>query len=204
MHRDKRNPESTMDAETGEISLRVCDGMVNNYCETIIQSLRCNMDVNFIGSGKSAKAIVYYITDYITKMQLKAHVSYSALKAGVEKMREQLNGTESTRGKARRLPLKRSNALLSHQELSAQQVTLYLLGYSDKITSHRFRMFSWIAFELIPCIQPPTRPGTWHGNARQRTAPSRTKRWGLTSPGDSVAGLHSTGSIGRVWETVCI
>ena len=112
MHPDNKVGESTMNEETGEISLRVSDGLVNNFCETIIQAVRCNMDIKFIGSGKSAKAILYYITDYITKTQLKAHVSYSALKAGVDKMRLQSEASNMIQVKARKLLLKCSNSLL--------------------------------------------------------------------------------------------
>jgi len=42
------------------------------------------MDIKFIGSGASAKAILYYVTDYITKTQLKTHVAYSAIQAAVK------------------------------------------------------------------------------------------------------------------------
>ena len=78
-------PETYMDMESGELTYRISDGMVNAYNPTMIQSLRCNMDVKFIGSGGSAKAILYYITDYITKTPLKAHVAYTALKVAKEK-----------------------------------------------------------------------------------------------------------------------
>ena len=41
------------------------------------------MDIKFIGSGSTAKAITYYITNYITKSQLKTHVAYAALELSV-------------------------------------------------------------------------------------------------------------------------
>jgi hypothetical protein len=44
----------------------------NNFNETMIEAIRNNMDIKFIGSGSTAKAILYYITDYITKTQLQA------------------------------------------------------------------------------------------------------------------------------------
>jgi hypothetical protein len=37
------------------------------------------------GSGESTKVILYYITHYITKLQLKTHVAYAALKLAVTK-----------------------------------------------------------------------------------------------------------------------
>jgi hypothetical protein len=44
------------------------------------------MDIKFIGSGASAKAILYYITNYITKSQLKTHVAYTTLELAVAKL----------------------------------------------------------------------------------------------------------------------
>jgi len=44
-------PTSSVDPETGEICLRCLDGMVNNFNATILQAVRCNMDIKFIGSG---------------------------------------------------------------------------------------------------------------------------------------------------------
>jgi hypothetical protein len=69
--------ESCINQETGLICLRCLDGLVNNFNMTILEAVRCNMDIQFIGSGESAKAMIYYITDYITKSQLKTHVAYT-------------------------------------------------------------------------------------------------------------------------------
>ena len=46
------------------------------------------MDIKFIGSGAAAKAIIYYITNYITESQLKTHVAFAALELSVKKLGE--------------------------------------------------------------------------------------------------------------------
>ena len=79
---------STIYDDTGEISLRCLDGLVNYYNDTILAVMHCNMNIQFIGLGQSAKAILYYVTDYITKAQLKMHVAYAALEAAVNKVGE--------------------------------------------------------------------------------------------------------------------
>ena len=56
-----------MDLDTGEIDVRQLDGMVNNFNKTILATIHYNMDIKFISSGESAKAILYYIMDYISK-----------------------------------------------------------------------------------------------------------------------------------------
>ncbi|CAF4700130.1 unnamed protein product, partial [Rotaria sp. Silwood2] len=55
-------PASTIDPDTGHISMRRSDPWINNFNEYIIAACRSNMDIKFIWSGSDAKALVYYIT----------------------------------------------------------------------------------------------------------------------------------------------
>ncbi|KAJ7891997.1 hypothetical protein B0H13DRAFT_1625735 [Mycena leptocephala] len=58
LHENNFRAKSCCDPETGEICLRCLDGLVNNFNATIIEAIRCNMDIKFIGSGASAKGIL--------------------------------------------------------------------------------------------------------------------------------------------------
>ncbi|PBK92435.1 hypothetical protein ARMGADRAFT_875250, partial [Armillaria gallica] len=140
---------SSFDYEKGKLCLCCLDGLVNNFNETIIRALRCNMDIKFIGSGMSAKAILYYITDYITKSQLKLHVAYAALELSVKKLGEYNPDEDEVTVRAKRLLQRCSYAMISHQELSAQQVVSYLLDHEDHFTSHKFAPLYWTAFETF-------------------------------------------------------
>ncbi|KAJ7846949.1 hypothetical protein B0H14DRAFT_2308849, partial [Mycena olivaceomarginata] len=149
LHEDSFRAESSFDPETGEISLRCLDGLVNNFNETIIEAIRCNMDIKFIGSGASAKGILYYITDYITKSQLKTHVAFSMLELAVKKLGE-MNPFESDQTvRAKKMLQKCAHAMISQQELSAQQVASYLMDFEDHFTSHSYRNLCWTAFEAF-------------------------------------------------------
>ncbi|PBK96127.1 hypothetical protein ARMGADRAFT_1045257 [Armillaria gallica] len=120
---------SSFDYEKGELCLQCLDGLVNNFNETMIRAMRCNMDIKFIGSGASAKAILYYITDYITKSHLKVHVAYTALELSVKKLSEfDPEEDEIT-------------------ELSSQQVASYLMDYEDHFTSHEFQRLYWTSYK---------------------------------------------------------
>ncbi len=59
---DEQNtcPESYFDYDKGELCLRCMDGLVNNFNDTILRAVRCNMDIKFVGSGASAKAVLLY------------------------------------------------------------------------------------------------------------------------------------------------
>ena len=144
---DNFRAESSVDPETGQINLRCLDGLVNNFNATILEAVRCNMDIQFIGSGESAKAMIYYITDYITKSQLKSHVAYAALQAAVKKCEDMDDSDGDFTVRSKRLLQKCAYALVSHQELSAQQVASYLMDYEDHFTSHKFNCLYWASFE---------------------------------------------------------
>ncbi|KAJ7817259.1 hypothetical protein B0H14DRAFT_2289241, partial [Mycena olivaceomarginata] len=147
LHKDNFRAESSFDPETGEIHLRCLDGLVNNFHASIIEAVRNNMDIKFIGSGASAKGILYYITDYITKSQLKTHVAFAMLELAVKKLGEYNPVEDDVTTRAKKLLQKCAYAMISQQELSAQQVSSYLLDFEDHFTSHSYRNFYWTLFE---------------------------------------------------------
>lgn len=147
LHEDNFRAESSFDPETGEIHLRCLDGLVNNFNVSMIEALRNNMDIKFIGSGASAKGILYYITDYITKSQLKTHVAFAMLELAVKKLGEYNPQEDDLTTRAKKLLQKCAYTMISQQELSAQQVSSYLLDLEDHFTSHSYRNFYWTSFE---------------------------------------------------------
>ncbi|KAJ7257460.1 hypothetical protein C8J57DRAFT_960508, partial [Mycena rebaudengoi] len=147
LHEDNIRPQSSFDPETGELCLRCLDGLVNNFNSTIIEAIRCNMDIKFIGSGASAKGILYYITDYITKSQLKTHVAFSMLELAVKKLGEYNPLENNLTVRAKKMLQKCAYAMISQQELSAQQVASYLMDFEDHFTSHSYRNLYWTSFE---------------------------------------------------------
>ena len=161
MHEGNYRPISCFDPQTGELTLRCLDGLVNNFNQTILDCIRCNMDIKFIGSGVSAKAILYYITDYITKSQLKTHVAYAALELAIARLGEYDPTDNDLTYHAKRLLQRCAYAMISHQELSAPQVAAYLMDYGDHFTSHKFAPFYWTTAETyvnkqIPLSTPPS------------------------------------------------
>lgn len=140
-------PESSINPQTGQICLRCLDGLVNNFNMTILEAVRCNMDIQYIGSGESAKAMIYYIMDYITKSQLKSHIAYATLQLAVKKCEAVDNNDDDFTTHSKCLLQKCAYALISHQEMSAQQVVSYLMGYEDNFMSHHFSCLYWVLFE---------------------------------------------------------
>ena len=140
---------TTVDRESGEITLCRQDGMVNPYNRSILEVMRCNTDIKFIGSGYAAHAVLYYITDYILKTQLKTHIAYNALEIALHCLnRSDSDGDVPADVRAKRILMKCANAIISKQELSAQQIASYLLGNGDNYTSHQFKEFYWKCYDL--------------------------------------------------------
>lgn len=105
------------------------------------------MDIKFIGSGPSTKAVIYYITDYITKSQLQAHVAYATLELAIQKLNQRDQTDDASMIKAKKLLQKCAFAMIAQQELSAQQIASNLLDLEDHFTSHTFECLFWTTYE---------------------------------------------------------
>lgn len=147
---------TVIDPETGSILLQRFHPFINNWNEVISMLVRSNMDIKFIGSGKGAKALIYYVTDYITKASLPTHVAFSALQHVIEILKEEPivpkdgeTEEEAIERRGRLLCVKACNTLVGNQELSGQQVMMNLLGLGDgdgdHFTSHKYKIVSWLS-----------------------------------------------------------
>ncbi|TFK20872.1 hypothetical protein FA15DRAFT_561556, partial [Coprinopsis marcescibilis] len=70
--------ETTTIDEDGHVSLKKSEPMMNTFTLTVSYLTRCNTDVTSLLSGTAIKAIVSYVTDYITKPMLKSHQIFSS------------------------------------------------------------------------------------------------------------------------------
>jgi hypothetical protein len=66
--------ESYYDAASKSVVLKCGDGTMNYLNPYILVYCRHNHDLKCILSGRAAKAAMFYITDYITKTELKTHM----------------------------------------------------------------------------------------------------------------------------------
>ena len=157
---------SEFDPDTAELCLCCLEGLVNNFNVTILEAIRCNMDIKFIGSRESAKAILYYITNYNTKSDLKTHIVFDTLELVVKKHGKFDPEADKVALRAKQMLQKCAYAMVSHQELSAQQVATYLVGGSNHYTSHWFQNLFWMSFKasvnnenpLPECYKKNTKP----------------------------------------------
>ncbi|KAG2346972.1 hypothetical protein BDR05DRAFT_847068, partial [Suillus weaverae] len=70
---------SHFDPDTNSVVFQCRDGTVNYFNPYILVFCRHNHDLKCILSGKAAKAAMFYISDYITKMDTKTYEMLSLL-----------------------------------------------------------------------------------------------------------------------------
>ncbi|KAI0340975.1 hypothetical protein BDW22DRAFT_1297982, partial [Trametopsis cervina] len=73
--------ESLVDWMTGSVELRHTEQWLNTFNVTLTYLMRCNTDVTCLMSSTQVRAIIAYVTDYVTKNSLKTHVVFETIKA---------------------------------------------------------------------------------------------------------------------------
>lgn len=157
-----------LDEESQSILIKRLHPRINNFNDVVIFLMQCNMDVKYIGSGEAAKALVYYVTDYITKESLATHVGLGALAYAIQqndvKYYDDKMTLESAKGKS--LFVKTVNAMMARQETSHQQVLSYLIGGGDHYKANSFRLLKWA--EVDRHIRAELKEQTWKTVDKQK------------------------------------
>ncbi|KAI0634071.1 hypothetical protein C8Q77DRAFT_1019570, partial [Trametes polyzona] len=140
-----------VDEETGSILLRRLHPRIANYNDLVLYVMQCNMELKHIGSGEAAKALLYYITDYITKASLPMHVGLGVLSYAIQRVGNKYPQARTNMDTAvsRGALTIAVNRMMSRQEISHQQVMGYLIGGGDVYRSHTFRVLYWGGFDRL-------------------------------------------------------
>ncbi|KAJ7182678.1 hypothetical protein C8R43DRAFT_868814, partial [Mycena crocata] len=135
-------PESTI-AEDGHIEVRHREPMMNTVNPIITFLNRCNSDVTSLLSGTAVKAVVSYVSDYVSKLSLKSYQMFASVYNVFEKETELLGGSAKDKDNARHLMRKMVNSMSSKMEIGSPMASMYLLGNPDHYTSHKYVTFAW-------------------------------------------------------------
>jgi ATP-dependent exoDNAse (exonuclease V), alpha subunit - helicase superfamily I member len=138
--------QTEVDPMTGALNMKKHEPWINTLSPIVTYLLRCNSDVTSLLSGTAIKAIVAYITDYVTKPGLKTYSIFDAIRGVIDRNTEMLQGSITRKEKARRLITKIVNSLTAKMEIGSPMASLYLLGNPDHYTSHTFKTFYWRSY----------------------------------------------------------
>ena len=111
-----------------------------------------------MSSGTAIKAVVIYVSDYITKSSLKTHVIFDSIKSVFHKNGEMIGGTLPMKEKARCVMIKVVNLPSAKMEMGAPMICMYLLDNPDHYTNHTFVPFYWQSYvtEAHSCFEETT------------------------------------------------
>ena len=118
---------------------------VNNFCPSLVQTIRANHDIKLVTNGVSTKNLSWYVTKYATKPQdVSTNTSALLAKTYVFNNGEQPRSVDLCRLN-KKLMQRCANTLNREQELSVPQVVSYLMGWGDRFISHHFETIHWFA-----------------------------------------------------------
>src|SRR5882724_3840036 len=83
-----------VDPKTGALNIKKGERWINALSPIVTYLLRCNSDVTSLLSGTAIKAIVAYISDYVTKPGLKTYTIFDTIRSVFDKSSEMLGGTQ--------------------------------------------------------------------------------------------------------------
>ena len=113
-----------VDPESGSINVKKLEPWINFITPLVTYIMHCNTDVTCMWSGTALKAVIMYVSDYITKTGLKTHVMFEAIRNIFDKHHEILSNSLSDREKARQLMNKIVNALSVKAEMGGPMVCM--------------------------------------------------------------------------------
>ena len=119
---------------------------INMFSSVISYLLWCNVDIMNLRSGTAIKAILFYMTNYITKSPLKTHMIFDAIRSVFEGNLGVICGPESLGEKAWKLMTKMVNTMGGKMEIGSPMACMYLLNNPDHYTSHEFKTFFWMSY----------------------------------------------------------
>ncbi|KAH7904091.1 hypothetical protein BJ138DRAFT_967204, partial [Hygrophoropsis aurantiaca] len=137
---------TSLDPTTGALLMKKGEPLLNFFTDLITYLFRCNTDVTSLLSGTALKAVIAYISDYISKPSLRTYIVFDTIKSVFEKNVLLFSGTLERGEKARKIMTQIVNSLTSKMEIGAPMASLYLLGNPDHYTSHQFVPVYWKSY----------------------------------------------------------
>src|SRR5271169_2059953 len=139
-------PETIVDASDGHISMKKREAMINTLSPCLTYLMRSNTDVSSMQSGTAMKAVILYVTEYISKSTLKTHQIFSSAYDVFDKDTDLTTSDIKPKDAARKLIMKMVNTLSSKMEIGSPMACMYLLGNPDHYTSHKFITCWWRSY----------------------------------------------------------
>ena len=130
--------------EGGVLEVRRNHSMVNRWNKAITVGLRYNHDISFIGTQSRTIAIVFYITNYATKLEDPVW-KRAAAAAEILEDSGSVGAEDGSVNRTRRFLAKVANRVFTERALSQVEVTAHLLGFDIEFTYSK----SWVFLNVL-------------------------------------------------------
>lgn len=128
--------EKTAFKEGGVLEIRRNHNMVNRWNKAMAVGLRHNHDISFIGTQSKTLAVVFYVTNYATKLEDPVWKRAAAAAEALDASNESAIGTGPD-NRARRFLVKVANRVFTERALSQVEVAAHLLGFRTEFTYNK-------------------------------------------------------------------
>ncbi|RKK84509.1 hypothetical protein BFJ68_g17351, partial [Fusarium oxysporum] len=140
--------EKTAFNPDGVLQIRRSHSMVNRWNKAIAVGLRHNHDISFIATQCKTMALVYYLTNYATKVEDAVWKRMAAASEALDTLDGQqrqdhgadqgdaADGGEGRQNKARQFLMKVANRVFTERPLSQVEVVAHLLGYQTEFSGN--------------------------------------------------------------------
>jgi hypothetical protein len=91
----------------------------------------------------AVKAVVSYVSNYISKLSLKSFQMFASVYDVFEKDSEMIGGAATDKDNARHMMRKMVNSMSAKMEIGSPMASLYLLGNPDHYASHKYVTSAW-------------------------------------------------------------
>lgn len=139
------------DKDTNLLHIKRIGRLVNNTNPWILVAPRCYHNLKqLVESSKDTKALMYYITDYITKLPICTSHKYSLLQITVQSFETNYDTciSKDSIDRSKRLLIGCVNTIGSQQEISVARAISYLMKYLDQLTDNRFSYVLWLSLSM--------------------------------------------------------
>ncbi|KAM4055575.1 PIF1-like helicase [Hirsutella rhossiliensis] len=166
----------------GVLRIRRSHSMVNRWNKAIAVGLRHNHDISFIATQRKTMALVYYVTNYATKVEdptwkrVAAAADLLPPRAGEEMADDaevrggEGGGDDGKQNRTRQFLMKVANRVFTERPLSQVEVIADLLGYPTELTNNgawaflNVSVLYWHVFRQWPHLRRESGASTADGS----------------------------------------
>jgi hypothetical protein len=129
--------------DEGSIKLKHLEKWINCFSPLVTYLIGCNTDITSLRSGTAIKAVLLYITNYITKVSLKTYTAFEVILSVFQRNVDYRDSNRPREEKARALMTKMVNGMTARLEIGGPMAAMYLLRFPDHYTNCRFKCIYW-------------------------------------------------------------